>query len=76
VIKTEAVKTLLNIAAVSLVVAMAVYGTVSFIAAEDPSTNNTVDLFSTNTIYVPDDYERIQWAVDNVTEKPLWWEIE
>jgi hypothetical protein len=68
-IKTDEAKILLKIAAVSVIVAMAVCGTVSFIVAEDPSTNNTRDRFSTNTIYVPDDYETIQEAVDNATKK-------
>jgi nitrous oxidase accessory protein len=66
-IKTDEAKILLKIAAVSVIVAMAVCGTVFSSGADDSSTNNTVNPLSSDLIYVPDDYERIQWAVDNAS---------
>jgi len=36
--------------------------------SENTTTNNTPFPLSSNTIYVPDDYLKIQWAVDNASE--------
>lgn len=68
-IKTDEAKIILNIAAVSVVVAMAVYGTVFSSGADDSPTDSTANPLSTKTVYVPDDHERIQGAVNNATEK-------
>ena len=60
-------KIILNIVAISLVVAMAVYGMVFSSGAGDSPTNRTANPLSPHTIYVPDNYDTIQEAVDNAS---------